>query len=71
MEYTSFECGPCKKEFILNTDEFQSSVRRGTYITCPYCNSKRIKRIKQSDSIKECMKERSYKRSKHGALVQK
>lgn len=60
--YTSFSCMKCDGEFVLLTEELQSSRAKGKYISCPYCNSKKIREQKSDDSLKECMKERSYKR---------
>ncbi|WP_326514798.1 hypothetical protein [Clostridium intestinale] len=69
-EYTVYECISDKKEFILITEELEAASREGKYITCPYCNSKRVKNVGTSNSIKECMRERSYKRI-HGVIVQR
>ena len=71
-EYTVYECKSCneKKEFILITEELEAALREGKYITCPYCNSKRVKSVGKSNSIKECMRERSYKRI-GGVIVQR
>lgn len=60
--YTSFLCVKCKGEFVLLTEELEINKAKGKYISCPYCNSKNIREQKADDSLKECMKERSYKR---------
>lgn len=64
--YTNFECSKCRNEFILITEELNSS--KG-YIVCPYCSSKNIRKTKETDNLKECMQEDAFKR-KHGALRQ-
>lgn len=65
--YTSYKC-KCGKEFVLLTEDVLNN--RG-YLVCPYCSSRSIKVQGASDSLKECMKERSYKRNKRGALEQR
>ena len=67
--YTVYKCRTCRKDFILPSDDVHS-MSPGRYLTCPYCNSKRISKEGAADSLKECMKERSYRRIK-GALRQK
>lgn len=67
--YTAYECKSCKKEFILLTEDIEQ-LPEGRYITCNYCNSQKIRKQKITDSLKECMKERSYKRT-HGAIRQR
>ncbi|AKN32396.1 Zn-finger containing protein [Clostridium carboxidivorans P7] len=66
--YTSYRCRTCKKEFVLLTDDVDN-MANGRYLTCPYCNSKRVVKEKASDSLKECMQERSYRRV-NGAIKQ-
>jgi DNA-directed RNA polymerase subunit RPC12/RpoP len=39
------------------------------YIKCPHCSSKNIIKIKETDDLREVIKERVYKRE-HGALRQ-
>lgn len=68
--YSAYECKTCRKEFVLLTEDVEQ-LTSGRYIACPYCNSQRIRKQKIADNLKECMHERSYKRNKHGALVQK
>ena len=58
-----------RRDFILPTEEVDT-MPPGGYIACPYCNSKRISKEGIADSLKECMKERSYRRIK-GAIRQK
>ena len=43
---------------------------KGRYLACSYCNSQRVNKEKTSDDLKECMRERSYKRV-NGAIRQK
>lgn len=67
--YTSYICKVCRKEFILLTEEIQQ-VSKSRYITCPYCNSKKVEEENIADNLKECMGHSSYKRV-NGALRQK
>lgn len=66
--YTSYKCKACRKEFILLTIDIKQ-MANSRYVTCPYCNSKKIREESIGDSLKECMDHRSYKRVK-GALRQ-
>lgn len=68
--YSNYKCINCRKEFILLTDEVQESENKNRFISCPFCSSKKIKKTKDTDSLKECMKERSYQRV-NGAIRQK
>lgn len=69
-EYIGYLCIRCKKEFVLLSEDVQASVSKDKYIACPYCGSKKVKKIKETDSIRECMSSRSYKRV-NGAIHQK
>ena len=68
--YSSFICRTCKKEFVLLSEEVAVQLKLNRYLVCPYCSSQKIKKQKVSDSLKECMSERSYVRI-HGAIRQK
>lgn len=68
--YTSYRCNVCKNEFVLLTDQLIEQQKKGRYIACPFCNSQKINKQKVENILKECMKERSYKRVK-GALRQR
>lgn len=66
--YTSYECRICRKEFVLLTEDTERlPVNR--YITCPYCNSRHIRKQRATDNLRECMQERSYRRV-HGSIRQ-
>jgi DNA-directed RNA polymerase subunit RPC12/RpoP len=69
-EYTSYKCKICKREFVLLTEEIINAKVRGEFIVCPYCSRKKVEKLKETDSLKECMSARSYKRV-NGALHQK
>ncbi len=64
--YTSYICCSCKKEFVLLSEDIE--MFRG-YLVCPYCSSRKIKKQRITDSLKECMQEKAYKRV-HGAIRQ-
>lgn len=69
--YTSYLCTirKCKKEFVLLTEDVEEIKHQGRYIACPYCSSKKVKKINETDSLNECMGHAVYKREK-GALKQ-
>lgn len=67
--YTNLKCRRCGKEIILITGEMEDTKRYGNYISCPHCGAKSVIKIKEFDSIKECMNHNSYKRI-NGALRQ-
>jgi DNA-directed RNA polymerase subunit RPC12/RpoP len=66
--YSAFECRTCRKEFVLLSVDVEQ-LEPGRYIVCPYCTSKHVKKQRVEDSLKDCMKERSYKKV-HGAVRQ-
>ncbi|MBU3131580.1 hypothetical protein KPL40_03875 [Clostridium gasigenes] len=68
--YTSYECKRCRKEVVLVTEDLEDHKHIGKYVVCPYCCNKELNKEKRSDSLKEIMKARSYKR-KNGAIQQK
>ncbi|MHB9901450.1 hypothetical protein CF095_13555 [Clostridium botulinum] len=57
----------CREEVVLLSEGIESLEG---YLACPYCSSIKVKKENIADNLKECMKERSYKRIK-GALRQK
>ncbi|EKO1913608.1 hypothetical protein PZQ55_002696 [Clostridium botulinum] len=59
--YTSYMCICCKKEFVLLTEELQNG---NGYLVCPYCSSRKVKKEKITDNLKECMGHSSYKKIK-------
>lgn len=64
--YTSYICCICKKEFVLLSEDVENI--KG-YLVCPYCSSRKIKKQKITDNLKECMQEKAYKRI-NGAIRQ-
>lgn len=54
--YTTYKCGPCKREMVLLTKEVNEAIKSGRYLACVYCGRKHIKNIKETNSIKECFK---------------
>lgn len=68
--YSGYRCKTCKLEFVLLTEDIQK-MDKDRYISCPYCSSRHVKVENVADNLNELMKERSYKRNKRGALVQK
>lgn len=62
--YTAYRCAGCNRTIILLTEEVISTLNNGRYISCSHCGCKKLKKIKESDNLKECMQSRSYKRVK-------
>lgn len=62
--YTSYKCRSCKKEFVLLTEDVEKQLKLDRYLSCPYCSSHRVNKENIASSLKECMKERSYKKVK-------
>lgn len=68
LMYTCYKCVSCRFEFVLLTEDVKK-MAKDRYLVCPFCNSKRVIIENASDSLKECMKESSYRRV-HGSLRQ-
>lgn len=64
-EYTILKCLKCNKTTIVLTEQVES----GRYLVCSHCSSKQVKKAKETDDLRECMKESAYKR-KNGAMRQ-
>ena len=62
MFYTSYKCCNCNKETILLTHEVEDSQFKNRYIVCSHCSSKKLRKEKETDDLREVMSERSYKR---------
>lgn len=65
--YICYKCKSCRHEFVLLVEDVD---RMTGFLICPYCSSKRVKAETVADSLKDCMKERSYRRNRHGAMEQ-
>ncbi|WP_353096328.1 hypothetical protein [Tissierella praeacuta] len=63
-EYVVYRCKICGCNFILPIEHVKYNEKLGNYISCPFKGHKNIIVTGAYDSIKECMKERSYKRDK-------
>lgn len=68
--YSSYRCKTCKNDFVLLSEQLQEQLKNNRYLVCPYCSSQKVIKQKKTDSLKECMSARSYKREK-GAIRQK
>ena len=64
--YVILICKKCRKSNILLENEVEDTKRDNKYLACAHCGSKKFVREK---ATRDCMKERSYKRS-GGALRQ-
>ena len=67
--YISYTCAKCKKTIILLREEVDDTKNKNKYLACAHCGCKNFIKEKDSNDLRECMKERRYKRVK-GALRQ-
>lgn len=67
--YVILICKKCRKSNILLENEVEDTKRDNKYLACAHCGGKKFVREKATNNIRDCMKERSYKRS-GGALRQ-
>ena len=67
--YKILICSKCKKSTILLTEEVEDTKNKNKYLACAHCGCKNFIKEKDSNDLRECMKERRYKRVK-GALRQ-
>lgn len=67
--YKFYTCDKCKKDIILITEEVESTIRTGKYISCSHCGSKKLRDGESIDNLIECMNHAAYKR-KNGAIRQ-
>ena len=64
-EYISYICKSCNRSFILISCE----INKDGYIKCPHCSSRKVRKTKETDDLRECIKHSAYKKV-HGALRQ-
>lgn len=67
--YSTYKCIGDSREFILITEDVKKVESQGRYIACPYCGCRKVRKLKETDSFKECMDSRSYKRVR-GAIIE-
>ena len=67
--YTILICKRCNKSTIVLTEEVEDTKNKNKYLACAHCGCKNFTKEKDSNDLRECMKERRYKRVK-GALRQ-
>lgn len=67
--YKILICKRCCKTTVLLNDEAQDTRNKNKYLSCAHCGCRIFKKENKSDDLRECMKERRYKRVK-GALRQ-
>lgn len=62
--YKMYKCKrkKCRREMILLSEDIRKAKEEGKYLTCAYCGSKDIEKIKETDSIKDCFKNDEKKR---------
>ncbi len=47
--YTVFKCKGCNNEFILVEEDIKKALRRGKYLSCPYCGCRKLKSRSEDD----------------------
>ncbi|NRT33241.1 DNA-directed RNA polymerase subunit RPC12/RpoP [Clostridium beijerinckii] len=57
-------CGKCKKTNILINEEVEDTIKKGYYISCSHCGSKRIFKENEANDLRRCMDNNVYKRVK-------
>ena len=67
--YKILICSKCKKRTIVLTEEARDTENKNKYLACAHCGCKNISEENDSNDLRDCMKERRYKRIK-GALRQ-
>lgn len=67
--YNCYLCKKCGKEIILLSGDVSDTLKKGKYISCSHCGSRKIEKQKSTNNLKECMGHSAYKR-KHGAIRQ-
>lgn len=70
MYYTSYKCKRCGKEVILLTEQLNSTLKAGKYISCSHCGSKNVFKETETDDLREVMSARKYKRNSRGCIEQ-
>ena len=68
--YVYYICKGCRKTTILLTEELERTIESGKYISCSHCGCRKLYVGGETDDLRECMKERKYKRNSRGALEQ-
>lgn len=64
-EYESYKCKSCKRTFIIIAEE----MNKEHYLKCPHCSCRDLKKVKETDDLRECISHSTYRRN-HGALRQ-
>lgn len=57
-------CGKCGKTNILINDEVEDTIKKGNYISCSHCGSKKITKENEISDLRKCMDNNAYKRVK-------
>lgn len=68
--YKTYKCKGCGRITILIAEEVNRTLASGRYISCSHCGCKRFIEEGSTSDLRDVMKARSYKRGKHGAIVE-
>ena len=67
--YKVYRCQICHKDIILIAEDIEDNSKKGKYIGCAFCGSKKLSKYKESNNLKELMDNHVYKKV-HGAVRQ-
>jgi DNA-directed RNA polymerase subunit RPC12/RpoP len=57
-------CGKCRKTNILINDEVEDTIKKGKFISCSHCGSKKVFEENETSDLRKCMDNNAYKRVK-------
>ncbi|MCQ2017271.1 hypothetical protein [Clostridium butyricum] len=62
--YKILICKKCNKSTIVLKEEADCTEKNNRYLACAHCGRKHFRKENESNDLRECMKERRYKRVK-------
>lgn len=62
--YTIRVCSKCGKTNILINDEVEDTIKKGNYISCSHCGSKRVFEENETSDLRKCMDHGAWRRVK-------
>lgn len=68
--YKVFRCQKCHKDIILLNEDIEDNNRKGKYIGCAFCGSKKLSQFKETNDLREIEDSHHVYRRVHGAVRQ-
>lgn len=68
--YQVYRCQNCHKDIILITDDVENNEKRGRYIGCAFCGSRKLSKFKETNDLREIEDNHHTYRRVHGAIRQ-